>query len=119
MMRGDKTLIDLRKRGYKPTSVMLGVGYYRPCDLGLEAGSMPSVDILPDELGPSLDLRFLVGVRVLLTAQHEAHFADAMDLVAEAGAAEIFGWCAETDEILIYQAGQWRAHPAVELLEAA
>ena len=68
-MKGQDAIIELRKSGRKPSTVFLN-DYESDVDR-FETGDHFTISISPDEQPERLDLRFLVGLRVSISASTE------------------------------------------------
>jgi len=89
-MRGHEFLIGLRRKGWKPAMVFIDTQpdparswrLWPQVDL-----DFPQVEVLPDDALSSLDLRFLVGLRVLITGRDQRRVERLKDMCFDAGAA--------------------------------
>lgn len=91
-MRGHEPIVDMRRRGKKPAMVFIDAfetasqcwREWPARDL-----SMPQVEVPEDDALSGLDLRFVVGLRVMVTG-HTARRVEAIrDLCIEAGASRV------------------------------
>lgn len=104
-MRGHLPIIAMRQRGMVPRTVFLDAfedpskswrQWPRVC---MES---PQVEILPDESLPMLDLRFLSGLRVMLTGHERRRVQAIRDACVEAGAARVVAVLVVGDEAEIF-----------------
>lgn len=91
-MRGHEPIIAMRRRGLKPRTVFLDAFE----DLSKSWRLWPTVDpaapqveVLPDEPLSSIDLRFVVGLRVVITGHCRRRVEALRALCVEAQAARV------------------------------
>lgn len=104
-MIGHDRVIELRQRGHKPTTLFV--------DFGLPSGahrasedSFPSITVSPAEIGSAHDLRFLIGLNVVVCSFVEpgAALFRFLEACADAGAAQVL--CCVDGDILRFVRGR-------------
>jgi hypothetical protein len=117
-MIGHMQIIEARKNGWKPTAVFLLAGMsptphrfvFEDPERALDHKILPSVYVLPEELGGHLDLRFLAGIRVHLQAQELTDEAITLaETAANAGATHVIAMALNNGEVIEYERGEWKA----------
>lgn len=91
-MRGHQPLIDMRRAGKAPRSVFVDAfedhsQAWR--DWPTVNPAAPQIEILPTEMLSGLDLRFVVGLIVILTGHDAARVAKVREACFEAGATRV------------------------------
>jgi hypothetical protein len=114
-MNGHKQIISARLDGQAPKAVWIRAGLpatpvackYDEPEMAMHYGLFPTVDILENELGTRLDLRFLAGLTVHI---HGVEMNDKLlDLVDAVGAVASHVIALAGDEMMEYKNGKWTA----------
>jgi hypothetical protein len=112
-MKGEKQIIDSRKRGRKPSSIFVEINHARVDDENqLIEGALPVVTIEDQDLKHPLDLRFMVGCQVNVNAPAWTEDVLAVaDKIVAAGAAHVIVCCIlEDNTIMEWLSGKWEVH---------
>lgn len=89
LMRGHEGIIAMRIRGVRPKTVFL---CDFPCETDWEKyGDYPTIQTSPREPAKSLDLRFLVGLRVHVAGMEIERTKELFEACKDAGAAFVIG----------------------------
>jgi hypothetical protein len=93
-MRGHEPLIALRRRGLKPglVNIDLEPSPWRDWADWPEWTAVPQIEVLPSDSIRLLDLRFLVGLHVMLGGFDGARVWAMFDACKAAGAARVLGF---------------------------
>lgn len=99
-MRGHLPIIAMRQRGLVPRTVFIdafedlskGWRHWPAVDMAL-----PQVEILPDDQLTNLDLRFVVGLQVMVTGHHPRRVQAIADACTTAGAKRVVATCIHAD----------------------
>lgn len=115
-MVGAEELVNLRRRGFKPHQGAVVCLSSLPAGKRLEDGVAAlggaSIDIGCDERLDRLDLRCLVGLRVVVFGDDEPRVTEACELAKKAGAAAVVGLrylhsCEGVAEQWLYSHNAW------------
>jgi hypothetical protein len=117
-MQGQNQIIAARLRGQKPSTVFVEAGLqpslerfpFDRYENALRFGLYATVNIAPEELGQRLDLRFMVGLRVIV--QGDTVSDEVLSLgerIAEAGADHVVVSGFNDPAIVQYKNEQWEA----------
>lgn len=89
-MIGHETLIALRMKGYKPSSVFVNIlpdgqdyTVFTHPDMVMSMGGQPEIDLGPDDSPRTADFRCVVGLPVHLTGTDEARVLAVADRVIQ------------------------------------
>ncbi len=96
-MRGHQPLIDMRRRGLKPLLVDVDLEP-NGCDDWPNWCRTPIVQIEPKDAIHRIDLRFLVGLNVVVTGLDSSRVRRAFDACRAAGAARVVAFAQAVDE---------------------
>lgn len=105
-MQGHLELIAMRRRGRRPVAVNLHVAGQWPCDPGYFDMPVHEVFVKPAESATRADLRFLVGLDVIVTAPsgESGSVSGWCQACVDAGAAQVIGYEETTSELAPPQA---------------
>lgn len=100
-MQGHQTLVAARQRGRKPAAVNLHIAAEWPCKPGVFDMPAHEVFVTPAESARRVDLRFLVGLDVFVTAPENegAAVLPWCQACVAAGAAQVIGYEETTSEL--------------------
>lgn len=94
-MRGADELIAMRRAGYVPSGGVLVYAHAGPMppwtNTGLDPAETAEIEISADERVDRLDLRCVIGLRVVVTGDDEARVREIAKAVAAAAAQGVIG----------------------------